>query len=69
MIRADHLCKTYAMGTPQETAVLKDASVTFDDGVFYAIIGKSGSGKSTLLNLLSGLDTPDTPGRAKGREL
>ena len=60
MIRADHLCKTYAMGTPQETAVLKDASVTFDDGVFYAIIGKSGSGKSTLLNLLSGLDTPDS---------
>ena len=60
MIRANHLCKTYAMGTPQETTVLKDASVTFDDGVFYAIIGKSGSGKSTLLNLLSGLDTPDS---------
>lgn len=60
MIRICGVSKTYGIGTPQETAVLKDVSATFEDGVFYAIIGKSGSGKSTLLNILSGLDTPDT---------
>ena len=60
MIRMCGVSKTYGVGTPQETSVLKNVSVAFDDGVFYAIIGKSGSGKSTLLNLLSGLDTPDS---------
>lgn len=59
MIRICNVCKTYGIGTAQETAVLKDVSACFEDGVFYAIIGKSGSGKSTLLNILSGLDTPD----------
>ncbi len=59
MIRICGVSKTYGIGTAQETAVLKDVSATFEDGVFYAIIGKSGSGKSTLLNILSGLDTPD----------
>lgn len=32
----------------------------FEQGRFYAIIGKSGTGKSTLLSLLAGLDSPDT---------
>lgn len=57
-----------------ETAVLKNVCVDFQDGIFYAVIGKSGSGKSTLLNILSGLDTPDTavmriPPRRKRREV
>lgn len=60
MLQVCGISKTYGIGTAQETAVLKDISATFDDGVFYAIIGKSGSGKSTLLNILSGLDTPDS---------
>ena len=38
--------------------ILKDISIEFEEGKFYAIIGKSGSGKSTLLSLLAGLDEP-----------
>ncbi|MDD3403046.1 MAG: ABC transporter ATP-binding protein [Hespellia sp.] len=38
--------------------VLKDISVSFEEGKFYAITGESGSGKSTLLSLLAGLDLP-----------
>ena len=33
-------------------------NVEFEEGKFYAIVGKSGAGKSTLLSLLAGLDTP-----------
>lgn len=39
---------------------LKDVDLTFDKGVFYAIIGKSGSGKSTLLHILGALDQPSS---------
>src|SRR5574344_1098969 len=37
--------------------VLKDISLTFDEGKTYAIRGRSGSGKTTLLSLISGLET------------
>lgn len=38
--------------------VLKNATMTFEKGVFYVIVGVSGSGKTTLLSLLAGLDVP-----------
>lgn len=38
--------------------VLRNLNVEFEEGKFYAIVGKSGAGKSTLLSLLAGLDTP-----------
>ena len=38
--------------------VLRNLNVEFEEGIFYAIVGKSGAGKSTLLSLLAGLDTP-----------
>ncbi|SUP61605.1 Macrolide export ATP-binding/permease protein MacB [Weissella viridescens] len=36
--------------------VLKDISITINDGEFVAIMGHSGSGKSTLLNIIGLLD-------------
>ena len=42
----------------QTTEVLKGVSCDFEEGRFYAIVGKSGSGKSTLLSLMSGLLLP-----------
>lgn len=41
-------------------AVLTNASASFTQGEFVAILGKSGSGKSTLLNLISGIEPPDS---------
>lgn len=38
--------------------ILSSISQSFEEGKFYAIMGKSGAGKSTLLSLLAGLDTP-----------
>ncbi|WP_455543360.1 ABC transporter ATP-binding protein [Intestinibacter sp.] len=38
--------------------ILKDISMEFEEGKFYAILGVSGAGKSTLLSLLAGLDEP-----------
>ena len=38
--------------------VLSSITQKFEQGKFYAIIGKSGTGKSTLLSLLAGLDSP-----------
>ena len=42
----------------QTTEVLKGVSCDFEEGRFYAIVGKSGSGKSTLLSLMAGLLLP-----------
>ena len=37
---------------------LNGITCDFEQGLFYAIIGRSGSGKSTLLHILGGLDRP-----------
>lgn len=38
--------------------VLKNTSIKFNRGKFYAILGQSGSGKTTFLSLISALDEP-----------
>ena len=50
---------TYSYKDSREK-VLANVNESFEEGKFYAIIGKSGSGKSTLLSLLAGLDEPDS---------
>jgi hypothetical protein len=50
---------TYSYKDSKEK-VIANVNESFEEGKFYAIIGKSGSGKSTLLSLLAGLDEPDS---------
>lgn len=44
----------------ERNPVLRDVSLTVDEGDFVSIIGYSGTGKSTLINLIAGLLKPDT---------
>jgi len=52
-----NISKSYWMGV-EEVCALKDVSLDFQSGEFWAILGASGSGKSTMLNLLGCLDRP-----------
>lgn len=56
-ITLDAVYKNYKNGE-EITEVLKDISITVDDGEMVAIIGPSGSGKSTLMNIIGCLDRP-----------
>ena len=55
MIEISCLEKRYA-----RQHVLKDITMTIDDGEIYGLIGRSGAGKSTLLRCLNGLETYDS---------
>lgn len=43
-----------------DNLVLKDLTLTVNDGEFVSIVGPSGSGKSTLFHLIGGITSPDT---------
>lgn len=58
MLQLIDVNKTYPGVVPLH--VLKDISLTIDDGELVSIMGASGSGKSTLLNILGILDNYDT---------
>lgn len=57
ILTAENLSKKYGQLT-----VLRQVSLSIQEGAFVAIAGPSGAGKSTLLHLLGSLDTPDTGG-------
>ncbi len=62
MLTVTNLNKTFNAGTVNEKHVIKDLSLTVNDGDFITIIGSNGAGKSTLLNLISG-NVPVDSGR------
>ena len=59
VISVSHLKRSFKSGS-EDIAVLKDISLTVNQGEFVAVMGASGSGKSTLLNVLGGLLPPDS---------
>ncbi|HTV30444.1 MAG TPA: ABC transporter ATP-binding protein [Xanthobacteraceae bacterium] len=59
-ITIDGLSKRFpAPGNGEEFVVLRDISLTVDEGKFVSIVGPSGCGKSTLLNVIAGIETYD----------
>lgn len=56
----EHVDKVFTRGAVQ-SVVLKDISLSVEQGEYVSIIGHSGCGKSTLLNIVAGL-TPATTG-------
>jgi len=54
-IRLDNLKKSF--GTTQ---VIRDVSLSIEDGEFCVFVGPSGCGKSTLLRIIAGLETVDS---------
>lgn len=59
VISVTRLKRSFKSGS-EDIAVLKDISLTVNQGEFVAVMGASGSGKSTLLNALGGLLPPDS---------
>ncbi len=57
VLRVENLTKTYRSGERTLT-VLRDVSLSVDEGARCAVVGPSGSGKTTLLGLCAGLDRP-----------
>ena len=57
VLSARQIHKVYSTASGDVPA-LNGITCDFEEGMFYAIIGRSGSGKSTLLHILGGLDRP-----------
>ena len=69
VIEIEKLSHTYQDGLKKKK-VLKEVSIDFEKGKFYAILGESGSGKTTLLSLIAGLDRVQKGSiKFKGKEI
>jgi len=59
MIQLAHVSKSFPQGD-SSIDVLKDVTLTIEEGEIVALVGPSGSGKSTLLSLMCGMDIPSS---------
>ncbi|WP_368736052.1 ABC transporter ATP-binding protein [Ectobacillus ponti] len=59
VIKMTNICKSFGKAE-NKVDVLKDVSLTIEQGEFVAILGPSGSGKTTLMNLIGLIDTIDS---------
>jgi NitT/TauT family transport system ATP-binding protein len=60
VITIDRLTKRFqSPGSVESFVVLKDISLSVDEGQFATLVGPSGCGKSTLLNIIVGIESYD----------
>lgn len=57
ILELGHIYKNYTQGK-LDVPVLKDVSLSVEEGDYCAIMGPSGSGKTTLMNIIGCLDLP-----------
>ena len=55
LLTAENICKSYT-----EKILLKDISLSLNEGEKIGVIGVNGTGKSTLLKIIAGLETADS---------
>ncbi len=59
-LHIENLTVVYHQNTPFEHLALNKITTTFEEGVYYGIVGHTGSGKSTLIQTLNGLLLPSS---------
>ena len=62
MVEADHLTKTFNLGTKRVVEAVRDATFGVKAGEIFGLLGPNGAGKTTLLRMLATIITP-TGGR------
>jgi len=60
MLVLDNVSKTFDVGTPLETKVLRGINLKLIKGDYVTVIGGNGAGKSTLMNIVAGTHIPET---------
>jgi len=60
ILECEKITYLYSVGTPFETAAVKDISFSCEKGEIIGVIGHTGSGKSTLIQHLNGLLQPNS---------
>src|SRR3972149_2061696 len=58
-VEAEGIYKYYKNGASGKNEVLKDISISINDGEIFGILGPNGAGKTTLISILSTLTIPD----------
>ncbi len=57
ILEFSNVCKSFGEGTAR-TTVLRNISLSVQEGEFLVLLGFSGTGKTTLINLMAGLEAP-----------
>ena len=54
MLKLENICKTYNIGTVNESTLFTDFNLQVKKGEFISVIGSNGSGKTSMLNMICG---------------